>query len=165
MHLLREVEKLLNRSQTAPTRFGRDVVGDPRFVFDLRRGREPRQATVERVRAFLENRPLTRLPMSKAGAALLRGLLARALVHHDRILLTEYCSTDWQSLTFIGERHEMRFRIPGPGAEGIFAQMTGDLTDEEFAIPKQIVADVVVYGAPARERDGSISIEALTIEE
>ena len=54
MHLLREVEKFLNRSQTAPTRFGRDVVGDPRFVFDLRRGREPRQATVERVRTFLE---------------------------------------------------------------------------------------------------------------
>ena len=54
MHLLREVEKFLNRSQTAPTRFGRDAVGDPRFVFDLRRGREPREATVERVRAFLE---------------------------------------------------------------------------------------------------------------
>ena len=54
MHLLREVEKFLNRSQTAPTRFGRDVVGDPRFVFDLRRGREPRPTTVERVRAFLE---------------------------------------------------------------------------------------------------------------
>ena len=54
MHLLREVEKFLNRSQTAPTRFGREVVGDPRFVFDLRRGREPRQTTVERVRAFLE---------------------------------------------------------------------------------------------------------------
>ena len=109
---------------------------------------------------------MTRLPMSRAGAALLRALLARALVDRDRILLTEY-PTDWQSLTFIGERHEMRFRIPGPGAEGIFAQMTGDLTDAEFAIPKQIVADVVVYGAPARERDGSISfsIEALTIEE
>jgi len=54
VHLLREVEKFLNRSQTAPTRFGRDAVGDPRFVFDLRRGREPRPTTVERVRAFLE---------------------------------------------------------------------------------------------------------------
>ena len=54
MHLLREVEKFLNRSETAPTRFGRDVVGDPRFVFDLRKGREPRPATAKRVRAFLE---------------------------------------------------------------------------------------------------------------
>ena len=54
MHLLREVEKFLNRSETAPTRFGRDAVGDPRFVFDLRKGREPRPATVARVLAFLE---------------------------------------------------------------------------------------------------------------
>jgi hypothetical protein len=45
---------------------------------------------------------MTRLPMSKAGAALLRALLARALADRDRILLTEYRSTDWQSLTFIG---------------------------------------------------------------
>ena len=37
-----------------PTRFGRDVVGDPRFVFDLRKGREPRPQTVARVRAYLE---------------------------------------------------------------------------------------------------------------
>jgi len=55
VHLLREVEKFLNRSQTAPTRFGREVVGDPRFVFDLRNGREPRAATVRRVRAYLES--------------------------------------------------------------------------------------------------------------
>lgn len=54
MHLLREVEKFLRRSDIAPTRFGREAVGDPRFVFDLRRGRDPRPRTVERVRAFLE---------------------------------------------------------------------------------------------------------------
>ncbi len=54
MHLLWEIEKLLRRSDVAPTRFGRDAVGDPRFVFDLRRGREPRDRTVERVRAYLE---------------------------------------------------------------------------------------------------------------
>lgn len=110
---------------------------------------------------------MNRLPMSKAGAALLRALLARALVDADRILLTEYRSTDWQSLTFVGERHEMRFRIPGPDADQILARMTGDLTDTDFTIPKQIVADVVVYGQPTHERDGAISfsIEALTIEE
>ena len=54
MHLLREIEKFLNRSHTTPTRFGRDALGDPRFVFDLRRGREPRAVTVKRVREFLE---------------------------------------------------------------------------------------------------------------
>ena len=54
MHLLREIEKFLRRSETTPARFGRDAVGDPRFVFDLRRGRDPRPRTVERVLAFLE---------------------------------------------------------------------------------------------------------------
>lgn len=54
MHLLREVEKFLRESDVAPTRFGRDAVGDPRFVFDLRNGRDPRPSTVARVRAYLE---------------------------------------------------------------------------------------------------------------
>jgi len=30
------------------------VVGDPRFVLDLRNGRDPRVETVERVRAYLQ---------------------------------------------------------------------------------------------------------------
>ena len=54
MHLLREVEKFLRHNDTPPTRFGREAVGDPRFVFDLRNGRDPRPETVERVLAYLE---------------------------------------------------------------------------------------------------------------
>lgn len=54
MNLLREVEKFLRRSETAPTRFGREVVGDPRFVFDLRNGRDPRPSTVKRVLDYLD---------------------------------------------------------------------------------------------------------------
>lgn len=78
---------------------------------------------------------MNRFPMSKAGAALFRALLARALVNRDRILLTHYRSTDWQSLTFVGERHEMRFRIPGPDAGRVFDLLTGTLPDAEFDIP------------------------------
>lgn len=54
MQLLREIEKFLRDSNTPAARFGRDAVRDPRFVFDLRNGREPRARTVERVRAFLD---------------------------------------------------------------------------------------------------------------
>lgn len=54
VNLLRDVEKYLRRNETAPARFGREVVGDPRFVFDLRNGRDPRPATVQRVRAYLQ---------------------------------------------------------------------------------------------------------------
>lgn len=53
MHLLSVIEKHLRSSGTAATRFGRDAVGDPRFVLDLRNGREPRAATVSRVKAYL----------------------------------------------------------------------------------------------------------------
>ena len=54
MQLLREVERFLRHSEIPAARFGRDVMRDPRFVFDLRKGREPRIQTVNRVRAYLE---------------------------------------------------------------------------------------------------------------
>jgi hypothetical protein len=53
VHLLREVEKFLRVSKVPAARFGREAMHDSRFVFDLRRGREPRAATVIRVRAYL----------------------------------------------------------------------------------------------------------------
>ena len=51
--LLRRVERHLRRFDVPPARFGTEAVRDPRFVFDLRNGREPRQRTVERVEAYL----------------------------------------------------------------------------------------------------------------
>ncbi len=54
VHILRDVERFLVNKNVSAARFGRDCVGDPRFVFDLRRGREPRARTVRRVQAFLE---------------------------------------------------------------------------------------------------------------
>lgn len=57
MHLLRKVEKFLRIRDIPPTRFGRDVMGDPRFVFDLRNGREPRPETIRRVLSFLDAVP------------------------------------------------------------------------------------------------------------
>jgi len=54
VNLLREVEKFLRSNETPPTKFGREAMGDPRFVFDLRNGRDPRPTTVARVRAYLE---------------------------------------------------------------------------------------------------------------
>ncbi|KAB7646190.1 hypothetical protein [Polymorphobacter fuscus] len=53
MTLLMVVEKHLRAKALSPSRFGRQVSGDPRFVFDLRRGREPRPATTARVLAYI----------------------------------------------------------------------------------------------------------------
>ena len=54
MHLLRRVEGYLRRSGTAPTTFGRRAVRDPRLVFDMRNGREPRPMTAARITAYLD---------------------------------------------------------------------------------------------------------------
>ena len=54
MPLLRRIERYLRRSGTTPTRFGLDSVRDPRFVFDLRLGRQLRGATERRVQVYLD---------------------------------------------------------------------------------------------------------------
>ena len=51
--LLREVEEYLARAGLSPTRFGRIVLHDPRFVFDLRAGRRPRHRVHGKVTAYL----------------------------------------------------------------------------------------------------------------
>ena len=110
---------------------------------------------------------MIKIPMSAAASALLRAVLNRAEVAHDRILLTNIFSVDWQSLTLVGERHELELRIPGPRSGEIAARLCAGLEEAEFAIPGQIVADIAVRGAPVRGSDGSttVAIEALTIAE
>ncbi len=54
--LLNLIDDYLRQTKTSPTRFGRDVVGDPNFVLNLRDGRRPRQRTVRRVMRFIEAR-------------------------------------------------------------------------------------------------------------
>lgn len=56
MSLRRRIELYLRRNRMAPTRFGREAVNDPRFVFDLRNGRELREKTVARVCDWLDGR-------------------------------------------------------------------------------------------------------------
>lgn len=52
--LLQRIEEHLKANRIPPTRFGRDAMGDPKFVFQLRDGREPRGRTAARVLAYLE---------------------------------------------------------------------------------------------------------------
>ena len=53
MTLLERIENHLRDNDISATTFGRDVVGDPRFVLDLRKGRNPRRKTVARLEAYL----------------------------------------------------------------------------------------------------------------
>jgi hypothetical protein len=49
----REVEAFLERSDFKPTEFGRQAVGDPSLVLNLRRGRSPTLVTADRILAFI----------------------------------------------------------------------------------------------------------------
>ncbi len=61
----------------------------------------------------------------------------------------------------------MELRIPGPDAPAVAARLCEGLSEAEFAIPGQIVADIALLHAPAQEPDGAMTlrIEALTIAE
>lgn len=110
---------------------------------------------------------MNRLAMSSAAAGLLRALIVRAGVPRDRILLTDVQSTDWQSLTFVGERHQFQLRVTGPNSSEIAARIADGIEDAEFSIPGQIVADINVCGELGLAPDGSttLTIEALTVAE
>jgi 2,4-dienoyl-CoA reductase-like NADH-dependent reductase (Old Yellow Enzyme family) len=51
--LLLRIERLLRHTRMPATRFGRQAVGDPNLVRQLRRGRQLRAATTARVFAYL----------------------------------------------------------------------------------------------------------------
>jgi len=110
---------------------------------------------------------MMRLAPTPAAAGLLRSLLNRTGVDRDRILLTEFRSTDWQSLTFTGEQHRIRLRIPQPDARETTQRLVNGLGETEFSIPGHVVADIAVAGEPEQLEDGSfaIAIEALTVAE
>jgi hypothetical protein len=51
--LIRKIETFLRRTGMPATKFGRLAAQDPRFVLDLRMGREPRTPTARRIEHFM----------------------------------------------------------------------------------------------------------------
>ncbi len=51
--LIRTIEKFLREHEMPATKFGRLAANDPRFVLDLRMGREPRPPLRSRVEHFM----------------------------------------------------------------------------------------------------------------
>ncbi|WP_353199046.1 hypothetical protein [Sandarakinorhabdus sp.] len=67
MCLLPVVERHLRAHAIPASRFGRMATGDPRFVFDLRRGREPRAATRDRVLAHIASASASPVAATREG--------------------------------------------------------------------------------------------------
>lgn len=56
-----QVENYLAASEMTPTKFGQEVLRDPRFVFQLRQGRSCSAKTMDRVLAYMaQNEPTRR---------------------------------------------------------------------------------------------------------
>jgi hypothetical protein len=53
MSLLPRIEQYLRKTGKTASRFGKDVAGDPRLVFDMRRGRAPLRNLSNRIEALL----------------------------------------------------------------------------------------------------------------
>ena len=107
---------------------------------------------------------MMKFPISQAGAALLRAVLTRAGATREAIRLVGYKATDWQSLTFDGERHELELRVPGPDGEVVARRLIDGLDEHEFDVNGQIVADIGGHaGVPDRSGAVDVRIEALTI--
>lgn len=51
--ILHEIERFLTDSGMSAGTFGKKALGDPRFVFDLRAGRDPSSRICERARYFM----------------------------------------------------------------------------------------------------------------
>lgn len=59
--LLLRIERHLRLRRMTPTRFGREAVGDPNLISQLRDGRELRAATAQRVVDYLNDNESERI--------------------------------------------------------------------------------------------------------
>lgn len=75
------------------------------------------------------------------GARLVAELLALA---NGRGTLIEHRQRGWASVTFNGTRHELGFRFEGEEAIAGGEVLIAALSEHEFSIPRQLVADAVV---------------------
>lgn len=102
--------------------------------------------------------------LSTAAAGVLRTLIFRSRVDRNRILLIDATSTDWQSLTFSGERHRLVVKISGPDSSIVADRLCNGLEDEELSLSGAIVVDIAVEQRTNNE-DGTteLVIGALTV--
>lgn len=63
--LLQRIDRYLRTKRMTPTRFGREAVGDPNLLTQLKNGREPRAATVQRIVDYLEDNEVEDCPCDR----------------------------------------------------------------------------------------------------
>jgi 2,4-dienoyl-CoA reductase-like NADH-dependent reductase (Old Yellow Enzyme family) len=66
--LLQRIERHLRSKKMTPTRFGREALGDPNLVEQLRNGRELRAATAQRIIDYLNDNESEECPCDGCSA-------------------------------------------------------------------------------------------------
>ncbi len=98
-----------------------------------------------------------------------RRLVSALLALADgRGALVIHRETPWASITFAGARHCLRFVFAGAEAVEAGERLIAEAPEHEFAIPRQIVADVQVIGVEHRllpEPRLTVELEILMLEE
>jgi sulfate adenylyltransferase subunit 2 len=79
---LKDIEAYLTRSGLDPSSFGKQALGDPNFVFDLRKGRSPSTRTMEKVRAAMTQPAATPTQEAPAASHLIS---PKTMTHLDRL--------------------------------------------------------------------------------
>jgi hypothetical protein len=102
--------------------------------------------------------------LNDATTAFLRAI-RRFFASAGTFTLEEVRSRSWASVTFVGARHEIAFRIEGEGAEQEARRFLRRLDVAEFELPGHILADVALVSEERRPGRVRIRIEALTVED
>ena len=107
---------------------------------------------------------MMRMHFSRAGAGLIRALLARIGEPADSVRLVAYRATEWRSMTFEGEQHEITLRLAAQTGEAALYRLLDGLGEHEFNLGHDLVADIEARRT-AVGTDGAIelTIEALTV--
>lgn len=66
--LLQRIERHLRARKMTPTRFGREAIGDPNLVEQLRNGRELRSATAQRIIDWLNDNEAENCPCDRCSS-------------------------------------------------------------------------------------------------
>jgi hypothetical protein len=100
-----------------------------------------------------------------ATSAVLRAIIVNFM--NFTVTFEEIRSRSWASVTFVGARHELAFRVSGEGAAEAADHFIRHLEAKEFDLRGHVMADIALV-SEERPDDGDwvrISLEALTVED
>jgi hypothetical protein len=108
---------------------------------------------------------MIRTPIGHAATRILREVEAMVRIGAcDRekpiMIVEEVRSTDWASVTFVGQRHEFDLRLDGErdAVAAAMVRLADDLAEHEISIAGQFIAEIRV--APGDVTDGAPALSA-----